>query len=377
MDVFMAVVVAAAAARLQGLGGLEPQRLYNGVARPVMIGVPTPSGTGEMTLALMDFKGNPLAPPAAVRPGLVDVAALVPEIWRIPRACFLQLLVADRPAGSALVLQPMRSRLVPIAEEAVNPSGMRYTKIVGWKSEFAQETEPIPPPEPDDGKHAEEVDGQPQVSPPTGDVAMQRRLLSGLRIYPERDVVLHTSKGDIRLAMRPDHAPNTVWNFLNLGEGGFYRDVIFHRVVPFTRAGDPFVIQAGDPTGTGTGGPGFWLPIEPSRLPHDFGVISMARDMPPDSAGSQFFICLSRRGTARLDGHYCAFGYAVEGAEVIRAIAAVELTAVASQRPAHPPVIEAVQLVAAPPRTPGQGRPDRPVAEAINPAETQPQRVPR
>ncbi len=121
MDVLMAVVVAAAA-RLQGPGGLEPQRLYNGIARPVMIGVPTHSGTGEMTLALMDFKGNPLAPPVSVRPGLVELAALVPEIWRIPRACFLQLLVAERPAGSALVLQPMRSRLVPIVEEAVNPS---------------------------------------------------------------------------------------------------------------------------------------------------------------------------------------------------------------------------------------------------------------
>jgi peptidyl-prolyl cis-trans isomerase B (cyclophilin B) len=198
-------------------------------------------------------------------------------------------------------------------------------------------------------------------------------------VYPDRDVVLHTTEGAIIVAMRPDEAPNTVWNFLHLAQGGYYDGVTFHRVVPLTRQGDPFVIQGGDPSGTGEGEPGYWLPIEPSTLPHDFGVISMARGDEPDSAGGQFFFCLSRAGTARLDGQYCAFGYAVDGADTIRAIATVELADVASGRPAEPPIVTGITLVPAPPRTPGAGRPDRPVSETRPPpvVETQPDRIPR
>ncbi|MCH8822184.1 MAG: peptidylprolyl isomerase [Planctomycetes bacterium] len=188
---------------------------------------------------------------------------------------------------------------------------------------------------------------------------------------------MHTSLGDIRLAMRPDQAPNTAWNFLELCAGGFYDGVVFHRVVPMTIAGDPFVIQAGDPTGSGNGGPGYWLPIEPSQLPHDFGVISMARDTPPDSAGSQFFICLSRAGTAALDGSYCAFGYAISGSETIQAIASVELADVSSGRPTDPPVIISATLIDSPPRTPEVGRPDKPLSEISNSVDPRPLRVPR
>src|SRR5258708_35830605 len=120
---------------------------------------------------------------------------------------------------------------------------------------------------------------------------------------------METSLGDIELAMRPDEAPNTVWNFLTLCAGGFYTDIIFHRIKavnPATRS--PFVIQAGDPlqrkdvpaeaTGAGEGGPGYWINLEPSKLPHDFGVVSMARKSDgslPNLAGSQFFISLSRK----------------------------------------------------------------------------------
>ena len=177
--------------------------------------------------------------------------------------------------------------------------------------------------------------------------------------------------------MRPDHAPNTVWNFLRLSDGGFYDGVTFHRIVPFLRSGEPFVIQAGDPTGTGNGGPGYWLPIEPSELPHDFGVISMARDLPVDSAGRQFFFCLSRAGTSALDGHYCSFGYAVEGAETIQTIAAVELDDVARGVAVDPPVIHLAELVPAPPRTPGQGRPDQPIFAQSDAIKPRPPRVPR
>ena len=217
------------------------------------------------------------------------------------------------------------------------------------------------------------------AAPPTGTGAAPiERLFTGLRIYPERDVILHTTKGDIRLAMRPDEAPNTVWNFLELSRGGFYRDVMFHRVVKLDRLGRPFVIQAGDPTATGDGGPGYWLPIENSHLAHDFGVISMARSDDPDSNGSQFFIGLSREGTSRLDGQYCAFGYAVDGAQTIIDIAEVEIADLAMGRPADPPVIKSAELVPAPPRTPGRGRPDEPATPQGTPAQTRPSgRVPR
>lgn len=183
--------------------------------------------------------------------------------------------------------------------------------------------------------------------------------------------------GDMVFQLFDDKARRATDHIVELADGGFYDGVIFHRVVPMTRDGDPFVIQAGDPTGTGSGGPGYWLPLEKSGLPHDFGVISMARDVPPDSAGSQFFICLSRAGTARLDGNYCAFGSAVDGADTIRAIAAVELADQAAGRPRRPPVIEGAQLVPAPPRAPGKGRPDEPIAARVQPEAAQPGRVPR
>lgn len=148
--------------------------------------------------------------------------------------------------------------------------------------------------------------------------------------------------------------------------------------MPLTAAGQPFVIQAGDPTATGDGGPGYWLPIEDSHLPHDFGVISMARSDDPDSNGSQFFFALSRAGTARLDGQYCAFGYAVDGAATIKAIAEVELADVKAGKAVDPPLISSAELVPAPPRTPNRGRPDERITPESKPIEQRPTgRVPR
>lgn len=107
-------------------------------------------------------------------------------------------------------------------------------------------------------------------------------------------------------------------------------------------------------------------------------MISMARDDDPDSAGCQFFICLSREGTSRLDGQYCAFGCAVDGAVTIRAIASVALADASSGRPVDPPVIRSAELVPEPPRSPGHGRPDVPLSlQAQQPAATPPGQVPR
>ncbi len=118
----------------------------------------------------------------------------------------------------------------------------------------------------------------------------------------------------------PDIAPNTVANFVTLIQSGFYDGLIFHRVIP------GFMIQGGDPTGTGTGGPGYRIKGEfsgngvPNALKHCRGVLSMARSMSKDSAGSQFFVM--HADAPHLDGQYAAFGKVTQGLETIDAIAA-------------------------------------------------------
>jgi cyclophilin family peptidyl-prolyl cis-trans isomerase len=187
-----------------------------------------------------------------------------------------------------------------------------------------------------DGKTVEFVPGEDQA-------------YAGIRAWVDRDIVFHTTMGDMRFAMRPDCAPNTVWTIMHLVSGGFYRDVIWHRVVALSH-GFPFVIQGGDPTGTGNGGPGFDYPLEDSPLPHDLGVISIARDADPNTNGCQIFVCLSREGTARLDHKYASFGQCIAGIDVVKKIGAVPVGK--EDRPLVPPVIHSAELVDATPRVP-------------------------
>ena len=126
--------------------------------------------------------------------------------------------------------------------------------------------------------------------------------------------------GVIKAELYPEIAPNTVANFVNLVESGFYDGLIFHRVIP------GFMIQGGDPQGTGMGGPGYCIKGEFARngfrqnnLRHSRGVLSMARSMMPNSAGSQFFIM--HADAPHLDGDYAAFGKVVEGMDTVDAIA--------------------------------------------------------
>lgn len=126
----------------------------------------------------------------------------------------------------------------------------------------------------------------------------------------------------IKLELYPDKAPNTVNNFIALANSGFYDGLIFHRVIK------GFMIQGGDPAGVGTGGPGYTIKGEfalngfkGNDIKHSRGVISMARAMSPDSAGSQFFIM--HDNASYLDGQYAAFGKVCEGIEVVDEIASV------------------------------------------------------
>lgn len=131
-------------------------------------------------------------------------------------------------------------------------------------------------------------------------------------------VTFETTRGTIKAELYPDIAPNTVNNFVSLIQQGFYDGTIFHRVIP------GFMIQGGDPEGTGMGGPGYGIKGEFSAngfqndLKHTTGVLSMARSMRPNSAGSQFFIMVA--DAPHLDGQYAAFGRVIEGIEVAQDI---------------------------------------------------------
>lgn len=126
----------------------------------------------------------------------------------------------------------------------------------------------------------------------------------------------------IKVELYPEIAPNTVNNFISLVKKGYYNGLSFHRVIP------GFMIQGGCPNGTGTGGPGYGIKGEfkgnrfENNLKHSEGVISMARSMAPNSAGSQFFLMVSN--SPHLDGQYAAFGKITEGLEIAKAIVAVK-----------------------------------------------------
>ncbi len=146
--------------------------------------------------------------------------------------------------------------------------------------------------------------------------------------------------GVIKAELYPEIAPNTVDNFISLANKGFYNGLIFHRVIP------GFMIQGGCPQGNGTGGPGYSIPGEftangyTNDLRHTRGVLSMARAMDPDSAGSQFFIM--HDDAPHLDGQYAAFGQVLEGMDVVDKIAATKTGW--GDKPLTPQVMEKVTV---------------------------------
>jgi len=304
------------------LAQLVPDRTYYGVNRPIPMRVDAPAAAeGPVSIHLLAPGPNgsadaEIVAQTEVEPGGVDLAGLFPILWTSaePRLLYAQLVVNHEGVGPAVVLQPM---------------------VTPLRARAAGNTVQFPP-------------GQPRV-------------YSGLRAYPDAHIVFTTSEGEIEVALRPDHAPNTVWSIRSLADGGYYTDIVVHRVVPNVN-GNPFVIQFGDPTGTGQGGPGYYTDLEPSSLPHDFGVMSMARTNDPDTNGSQVFICLSRAGTSFLDTRYTSFGQTVRGADAILRIEQTPLESPRSQRPADPPVILSARLVPAPPYGTGPAPVTRPPA---------------
>ena len=146
--------------------------------------------------------------------------------------------------------------------------------------------------------------------------------------------------GEMKGELYPEYAPQSVGNFASLANSGFYDGLIFHRVIP------GFMIQGGCPKGTGTGGPGYSIKGEFAQngvsnpLKHTYGVLSMARAMHPDSAGSQFFIMTSN--SPHLDGAYAAFGKVLEGMEYADQIVNVKRDRM--DKPLEPQVIASIRV---------------------------------
>lgn len=321
-------------------GQLVPERLYYGVGRSAPMEVRAPETfSGEVSIALHEFGVEAPAARAPAAVGRVDLAMLFPMLWtrETPTVLYAQLELDGEGFGPPVVLQPLLTPNTAANVSAQNPLQPTFGKgVVAFEDERLAR----------------------QFQAGLVESAERSVTYSGLRAYVDRLAVLDTTLGEMTFRLRPDAAPNTAFNFRQLVEGGFYTDIIFHRVVAQTPSGDPFVIQTGDPSGAGEGGPGYFVDLERSTLGHDFGVLSMARATDPNTNGSQIFVCLSREGTARLDGLYTSFAEAVAGADTIMAIGAVEVGE--SDRPVDPPVIRSGRLIDAPPFGEGAERVARP-----------------
>lgn len=306
---------------------LSPDRTYYGIGREIPITVSLPGGAeGEARIALFNARGDRIAQ-ANVLTGRVDLATFFPILWgqQQPAVLYAQLFglgeeASGSPIGAPLVIQP----LITPRRARSDESGMSRIPEIIWNDNVYQAS------------------------------------FSGIRIYVDMLLKLNTTEGEMVFRFRPDEAPNTVWHIRELARGGFYTDIPFHRVLPTHSSGKPFVIQAGDPTGSGSGGPGVFIDLERSNLEHKFGVLSMARTNDPDTNGSQFFVALSREATVHLNGRYTGFAEAVSGAEAIVAIEQTPLEDPRMGRPANPPRIVSAELIDAPPFGTGPEPVERP-----------------
>jgi peptidyl-prolyl cis-trans isomerase B (cyclophilin B) len=331
---------------------LVPVRSLCRLNAPIEVEVLAPAEHGALTIEVLDRDGTSIDR-LSVTPGTADLTPLVDVLEKTDRARWLQLLEEGRPVGAPVWFVPLRAA-PPVRTVRSNRAGTQqpYLRVVGWGDRAYDPTD------------AETAAAMPTWTAPDPIVT------SGFRLESAVDVILHTDAGPIRVAMVPDAAPATVENFLRLAREGFYEGTTFHRVVPLDRDGRPFVVQGGDPTGTGDGGPGWNLALEPSDLPHDRGVLGMARGDDPHSAGSQFYVSLSREGTARLDGQYCTFAVITDGWDTLDAIASGAIGDATTGRPAVPVRIERVEIVPAPPRGTSPLWSGPPKRENVSPSPT-------
>jgi len=188
-------------------------------------------------------------------------------------------------------------------------------------------------------KRAEPPKNEPKNEAKTGNAVTKSADQLSVEEMEKMPAVIETNQGTIKFKCFPRQAPNHCRNFIKLAQTGFYNGLIFHRVIP------GFMIQGGDPNGNGSGGPGWSVNAEFSDLPHLKGTVSMARRADPNSAGSQFFICLEPRPD--LNGRYTVFGQVIQGQEVVDKIGATATTGPNGNppdRPLEPQVMKSVYL---------------------------------
>lgn len=395
LSVSLAILGAAAPSIAADL--VVPEKLYTGVNRPIIVQIheplagpqldPQPPAPTDPAPAAPPVGPEPPAPPDTPGPvpapdapsapqveialidpmtglvvdrasadfGRADLAAMFPLLWttRRPRTLCAQVFIDDVARGPACILEPLvtpvrsADALSARAANAIRTGNTAFLATLVGLSQAARDD------------LARQVD----TSTPTEEV------YSGMRCYTDRLIELDTTFGTLLLGLRPDAAPNTCFAIRGLVEGGLYEGVPFHRIIAEDLDGNPYLVQAGDPTGTGLGGPGFHIDFEHSPIEHDFGVVSLARSPEdPNSGGSQFFICLSREACEQLDGSYTAFAEVVDGATTLDAIAAAPVGPIdpsdpssRHERPIAPPIIRSARLVEAPPADRRPARIVRPV----------------
>jgi len=171
----------------------------------------------------------------------------------------------------------------------------------------------------------------------------------GEKVATPKDLPIATIKiknfGTVKAELYPQYAPNTVNNFISLSNSGFYNGLTFHRIIK------DFMIQGGDPQGTGKGGPGYSIRGEftsngykYNSLKHAEGVLSMARSTAPDTAGSQFFIVTNESKASQLNDNYAAFGKVIEGMDIVHKIEETKTDKSNNDKPMVDVVIESIQV---------------------------------
>ena len=272
------------AAFISLLGMVTPTRTWYPATAPLTVKV---TSNGESQLVLLDFNGQQIAPTGSTAfkgTQTFDLMTLYPGL--------------GAPGAYVLLEQPKGK---PLAEFEGTP----------WVVEVRADPE-------------REKAQEPQVR----------------RVIPLEYAVMTTNQGPMTLVFYYDVAPVTVASFLDLCRTGFYDGLKFHRIVP------GFVIQGGDPTGTGSGSAGYHVPDEFSDRKHEAGVLSMAHSTPRNSGGSQFFVCLDYARTKILDGKYTAFGKVTDGLDVAEKISSVGVSGKNPKDgpPATPQTIEKVEI---------------------------------
>lgn len=278
---------------------------------PPSAGTDAPATTATPRVLLLD-PSNPATPldarAAPAAGGSIDLAELFPRLWAEPspgvRAA--QLEVNGNRIGPAVLLIPM---LPPVYAPRLDRLGAPV---------FVTPAEPM-------------------------------RAFSGYWLLIDKLAAVSTDHGQLTFRLRADLAPRSVMAFRALVEHGFYDDTPILRVASLRARPEPDIVQLGDPTGTGLGGPGALIDLEPSTLKHGYGTLSLARTADPNSASSQLIIGLSREGTAQLDGKYAAFGEMV-GEKSVEALAKLAKTPVnADGKPKDTVIVDRIELIDAPP----------------------------